>query len=189
MSSLPTAPASPPHAGALAKKKSRNAFIIFRSFAIEHGVVPKGMHQDKISCRVAELWRSLDKDHQGVFYQLSAQEKTRQALYGPIYTNEAKGRKARCGSQKHSTKTKKTRELPDWPESPKTESPSASSSYSSPAVSDSTPSFQTPFPVFPPSQDEITKGSFESTLGDDGLYPKYFPLPEHSPVSNFFLPM
>lgn len=62
------------------RRKTCNAFILFRSHAISEKLVTGCANMSEVSCRVAELWRSMSRDEQAPFYAKAAQEKTLAAL-------------------------------------------------------------------------------------------------------------
>lgn len=62
------------------RRKTCNAFILFRSYAISEKLVTGCANMSEMSCRVAELWRSMSRDEQAPFYAKAAQEKTLAAM-------------------------------------------------------------------------------------------------------------
>lgn len=88
------------------QKKLNNPYIIFRMFLVQCEVLAKGMHQNKVSVNAAALWNALDGDSKRSFYELSSEEKTRTALYGPVYVDTPKRKRSTSCRQKQTTKVK-----------------------------------------------------------------------------------
>ncbi|EJD06802.1 aldolase [Fomitiporia mediterranea MF3/22] len=98
------------------KRRSPNAFILFRSHFIATGQVPPGMvHQNDVSRHVAEVWKSqLTPSDRAVFFKKAQEEKVRFDVEGPKVP--AKKRRSRAKKTCQSSLPKSTA-LPYLPRS------------------------------------------------------------------------
>ncbi|EJD06817.1 uncharacterized protein FOMMEDRAFT_165509 [Fomitiporia mediterranea MF3/22] len=99
------------------KRRSPNAFILFRSHFIATGQVPPGMvHQNDVSRHVAEVWKSqLTPSDRAVFFKKAQDEKVRFDVEGPKVP--VKKRKSRAKKTCQSSPPISTA-LPYLPRSP-----------------------------------------------------------------------
>lgn len=133
------------------KKKSPNAFILYRSYVLAHNLLPGSVtHQNDVSRRVAELWRSETEQVKRQFFQLAIEERERmesQGLLSHSYLAE-RVRKVETGSKTGSRRQAAS----TWSPSP-TSSPKGSrfSSLSSPPPSP----YTTPSPTTSSTRSEF----------------------------------
>ncbi|KAH8115395.1 hypothetical protein DFH11DRAFT_1589137 [Phellopilus nigrolimitatus] len=132
-SARPVPPPSPSAASVAKptkKKKSSNAFILFRSHAIANHMLPESVkHQNDVSRMVAELWRDQDDATRAHFFKMADQEKARRAMEELIGIPD-----------EVVVKKKKTRTMPTPPPTPGPTTPTLLESHTLPPIALSTDS-------------------------------------------------
>ncbi|KAI5115849.1 hypothetical protein M0805_006263 [Coniferiporia weirii] len=137
------------------RKKSSNAFILFRSHAIVNKMLPKTVtHQNDVSRMVAELWRAQDSETRAHFFRMAAEEKLKCMMEDGVEIVERKKKtRAARPAQKRAKESRAATQIPTPPPSPRTEldvppSPALSSVSSSSSGSiDSSSSLR--YPISP----------------------------------------
>ncbi|KAH8115411.1 hypothetical protein DFH11DRAFT_105184 [Phellopilus nigrolimitatus] len=129
-SARPVPPPSPSAASVAKptkKKKSSNAFILFRSHAIANHMLPESVkHQNDVSRMVAELWRGQDDATRAHFFKMADQEKARREMEEVIGIPDevmVKKKKTRTvqSAQRKSREARRTIEqMPTPPPTPET---------------------------------------------------------------------
>ena len=125
-------------------KKTRNAFLQFRSYAITNKIVTSYANMSEASCRVAELWRDMSDEEKAPFFALAAEEKIKAALGLLPETAAPRRRRRRTARPKHrhepSLRRLLTPPLDIYDDDSSLYSPASSeSSLSGVAISPSTP--------------------------------------------------
>lgn len=93
------APVQPTKTPTIRRRRSPNAFILFRSFIIANKLFPPELtHQNDVSRYIAELWRSGSPTLRSLFFEKADAEKLRVEIEGhpePYRTRRVRTRKAR----------------------------------------------------------------------------------------------
>ncbi|KAH8115405.1 hypothetical protein DFH11DRAFT_1877139 [Phellopilus nigrolimitatus] len=125
------------------KKKSSNAFILFRSHAIANHMLPESVkHQNDVSRMVAELWRGQDDATRAHFFKMADQEKARRAMEeligipDEVVVKKKKTRTVQPAQRKSREARRTTVQMPTPPPTPETSSSaSRGREYASPTTS------------------------------------------------------
>ncbi|KAH8115402.1 hypothetical protein DFH11DRAFT_104662 [Phellopilus nigrolimitatus] len=149
-SARPVPPPSPSAASVAKptkKKKSSNAFILFRSHAIANHMLPESVkHQNDVSRMVAELWRGQDDATRAHFFKMADREKARRAMEeligipDEVVVKKKKTRTVQPAQIKSREARRTTVQMPTPPPTPGPTTPTLLESHTLPPIALSTDS-------------------------------------------------
>ena len=138
-------------------KKTRNAFMQFRSYAIANDIITGCANMSEVSCRAGERWHKMSDEEKAPFFTMAAEEKIRMAL-GLLGAPAPKRKRVRASHPKQEQKLKRRSPMRCLPDSPPNSSDN-SWSYSPTSSASPTSSLAgspQPFVMTPPNTPNTT---------------------------------